>query len=175
MGLVIRSPRPEELAQLGPLEQRAAERFRTSPHPYAVELPSFDPEQLADLHRAGTVWVAEVSEAQLVGFAIAGYLGDEPYLHELDVDLAWGRQGIGRALVRRVAVWARERGHRTLLLSTFADVAWNAPYYESLGFERVALSDYAPTMLVQRRADAALGMPAASRVMLRAPLTRLLE
>lgn len=175
MSPVIRKPRPEELALLGALEQRAAERFRTSAHPYAAQLPSFDPDQLAELHRAGTVWVAEAGAGQLVGFVVAGYLGDDPYLHELDVEVAWGRQGVGRALIRRVAEWARDAGHASLLLATFADVPWNAPYYERLGFATIPLAEYGPSMLAQRRADAALGMPVASRVMMRAPLVRLLQ
>src|SRR5690349_11569222 len=123
----IRAARPDDLPGLAPLELQAAVRFADSLHPYARELPPFDAGELAALQRAGTVWVAVGAEDRPVGFAIAGWLGDDPYLHELDVAPAYARRGIGRALIARVAAWASTRGHACLLLSTFADVPWNAP------------------------------------------------
>jgi GNAT superfamily N-acetyltransferase len=170
----IRTAHAHELPLLAPLELRAAERFRDSVHAYAIDLPAFDPEELAELHRAGTVWVAVAAEEALLGFALGGWLGTEPYLHELDVEPAHGRRGVGRALVRRVAAWAREAGGQSLLLSTFSDVPWNAPYYARLGFELVPLEDYSPTMRARRQSDGVAGMPVASRVMMRAGLERLL-
>jgi GNAT superfamily N-acetyltransferase len=170
----IRAAHAHELPLLAPLELRAAERFRDSLHAYASDLPAFDPDELAELHRAGTVWVAASSDDALLGFALGGWLGTEPYLHEIDVEPAHGRRGIGRALVRRVAVWAQESSGRSLLLSTFSDVPWNAPFYARLGFELVPLEEYSPTMLARRQTDALVGLRVSSRVMMRAPLERLL-
>jgi len=171
---VIRVAAPAELPQLGLLEDRAAQRFRDSAHPYAVHLPHFDVEQLVELQRAGTVWVAVDAGGTLLGFVIGGYLGEHAYVHELDVDLPYGRRGVGRALVRRVAAWAAERGHDLLLLSTFADVPWNAPFYERLGFTVVPTDDYDPVMRAQRRSDGSAGLKLDSRVMMRAPVRHLL-
>jgi predicted N-acetyltransferase YhbS len=88
--------------------------------------------------------------------------------------VAHDRRGVGRALVRRVAEWARSAGFETLLLSTFCDVPWNAPYYARLGFEIVPLEAYDEAMLAQRQSDAAAGMRVESRVMMRAPVGKLL-
>ena len=60
---------------------------------------------------------------------------------------------ICRLLIRRVAEWARDGGYETLLLSTFSDVPWNAPYYARVGFVAVSLEAYTPDMHAQRERD----------------------
>jgi GNAT superfamily N-acetyltransferase len=169
----IRSARPADLPLLAALELRAAQRFRESLHPYACELPPFDFDELAALQRAGTVWVAASERDELLGFAIAGRLGAEAYLHELDVEPAQARRGIGRALIRRVAAWARERGDTSLVLSTFRDVPWNGPYYERLGFAVVPEHEYTEEM-AELRARERRTMRLESRIVMRAPIERLL-
>jgi GNAT superfamily N-acetyltransferase len=171
---LIRPAVAADLPLLGPLEDRAGLRFRESVHPYCADFSSFDAGHLAELVGAGTVWVAVGADDTPIGFAIAEARGGEGYLHELDVDVAHGRRGVGRALVRRVAEWARSTGFETLLLSTFRDVPWNAPYYERLGFQIVPLDVYDDAMRAQRQSDAAAGMRLESRVMMRAALGRLL-
>jgi GNAT superfamily N-acetyltransferase len=171
---MIRDAKAADLALLGPLEDRAGLRFLESAHPYCASMVHFDPARLAELASAGTVWVAVAAQGAPVGFAIAEARGREAYLHELDVEVAYGRRGVGRALIRRVAFWARSRGLEALLLSTFRDVPWNGPYYERLGFEVVPLDTYDDSMHAQRRSDAAAGMRVESRVMMRASLAQLL-
>ncbi|HYJ09075.1 MAG TPA: GNAT family N-acetyltransferase [Polyangiaceae bacterium] len=171
----IRLARADELLGLGALELRAAERFAHSVHPYACALPAFDRDELAELQRAGTVWVAAEDDDRLLGFAIGGWLGDDPYLHELDVEPDHARKGIGRALIRRVAEWARTTERASLVLSTFSDVPWNAPYYRRLGFEIVPLEAYTPAERALRAREAAGGLRIDSRVIMRAPLDRLVE
>jgi GNAT superfamily N-acetyltransferase len=161
------------LPLLGPLELGAAERFRDSLHPYACDLPEFPLSELERLQRLGTVWVAVSAGDEPIGFAIAGRLGSEAYLHELDVEVGWARRGVGRALIVRVARWAQANGDASLVLSTFRDVPWNAPYYARLGFDEVPASAYTPAMHGLRENEAK-SMPIASRVVLRAPLERLL-
>lgn len=134
----------------------------------------FDLSRLTELCQAGSVWVAADATDQPVGFVIAEALSDDGYVHELDVEQAYGGRGVGRALLRRVAEWAKARGLGTLLLATFSDVAWNAPFYQRVGFALVPLSEYTPRMLAQRHSDIATGMKPASRVMLRGPVDAVL-
>lgn len=173
--IVIRPAQTADVPLLGPLEDRAGMRFADSPHPYCASFPHFDVDRLAELVRAGTVWVAADAGDQPIGFVIAERWGDDGYVHELDVEEAYGRRGVGRRLLGRVAQWARAEGTSGLLLSTFSDVPWNAPFYAQLGFQVVPLDAYTTTMLAQRESDAAAGMPLTSRVMMRAPLALLLN
>lgn len=168
-----RLARGKDLPLLGALELRAAQRFRDSNHPYACDLPPFPLAELELLQRARTVWVAVNPSDEPVGFAIAGRLGQDAYLHELDVELSFARRGVGRALIRRVAEWARDRGDTSLVLSTFRDVPWNAPYYERLGFAVVSEREYTPEM-AELHAREGQTMRLDSRVVLRAPLEHLL-
>jgi GNAT superfamily N-acetyltransferase len=170
----IRLARADELPALGPLELRAAKRFLDSAHPYASALPAFDRDELARLQRLGTVWVAvDNDEQRLLGFAIGGWLGDDPYLHELDVEPDQARRGIGRALIRRAAEWARTTGRASLVLSTFSDVPWNGPYYRRLGFEVIPLEAYTPAQHELRAREAAAGLRVDGRVIMSASLQKL--
>jgi GNAT superfamily N-acetyltransferase len=173
--LMIRAAYTRDLPLLGPLEDRAGQRFKDSRHPYCASFPHFDVDRLAALAQAGTVWVAVDAGDEPIGFVIADRWGDDGYVHELDVEEAYGRRGVGRRLLGRVAEWARDDGASSLLLSTFSDVPWNAPFYARLGFAVVPLDAYTTAMLAQRQSDAAAGMPLASRVMMRAPLASLVN
>lgn len=80
-----------------------------------------------------TIWVAEEAGA------LAGFLGATPesdglHIAELDVHPDFQRRGIGRALLRAAAEYARAEGYPRLILTTFADVPWNAPFYAAQGF-----------------------------------------
>ncbi len=82
----------------------------------------------------------------LVGEAVAGFLVAEPFrreLHiwEMDVAPQFQRRGIGAGLVRAAQIDARNTGFKTLTLTTFRDVPWNAPFYARLGFEEVTAID----------------------------------
>ncbi|MDP1554166.1 MAG: GNAT family N-acetyltransferase, partial [Hyphomonas sp.] len=48
-----------------------------------------------------------------------------------------GRRGLGAALIRRVFQDAADRGLKTVTLSTFRDLPWNAPFYRTLGFREL--------------------------------------
>jgi len=174
-GFTLRPAHRDDVPLLGQLEVRAALRFRDSVHPYCAALPSFDAKHLAELAQAGTVWVAARADDVPVGFVVAERLGNEGYVHELDVEDAYGRRGLGRELVRRVAEWARDAGLPTLLLSTFSDVPWNAPFYARLGFEVVPLGQYDAALWARRESDGRSGLVLASRVIMRASVQRVLE
>ncbi len=51
---------------------------------------------------------------------------------------AFQQRGIGGGLMRACMIDARNSGFCALTLTTFRDVAWNAPFYSRLGFFEVA-------------------------------------
>lgn len=73
--------------------------------------------------------------ARPVGFVQVLDLADHAHLEQLSVDPAYGRRGIGRALVLAAQRESRRRGRTHLTLRTYADVPWNAPFYARCGFE----------------------------------------
>ena len=76
---------------------------------------------------------------------------------------AWG------ALLDAVAAWAAQRGLPATTLTTFADVPWNAPYYQRLGFRVLAESELTDGLRRIREHEAARGLAAWPRVTMRRP------
>jgi len=136
--------RPTHLAdifRLQEIERSAAELFRGS------SLIDIDAMAVASLGehetsiQQGLSFVAEV-EGRIAGFVFGEMHFDDAYLHELDVDPAFGQRGIGATLVRKFVSGARAKGAKAVYLSTFREPKWNAPFYRKLGFVDVARGDY---------------------------------
>ena len=94
------------------------------------------------------------------------------HIEQVSVRPAFGRRGIGRALIEHVATWARERDLPAVTLTTFLDVAWNAPYYERCGFRVLRPDEVTPELAAIRRHEAELGLDQWPRVCMRRDLAR---
>lgn len=93
-----------------------------------------------------------------VGFARLEELDGAAHLEQLSVVPEWSGQGIGRALVEAAKAWARESGYHRMTLSTFAGIAFNAPFYRSCGF--VELQEPGPGLAALRAEESRLGLDA---------------
>lgn len=100
------------------------------------------------VRRPGFLLVADEPPA---GFVHVLDLDGHAHLEQLSVHPSRMRRGLGRALVMAAQVEAARRGHPSLTLCTYADVAWNAPFYRQLGFREVD-EDVAPTAVRRLRA-----------------------
>ncbi|MEM9173591.1 MAG: GNAT family N-acetyltransferase, partial [Myxococcota bacterium] len=128
--------RPDEAARCPEIEARAAVRFAPEDLPPSVASQVTDLEELVVAQREGRLLVARVDEGETpVGFVLLEDHGEEAHLAEVDVLPEYGGAGIGRDLVEAACAWARIKGFATITLSTFRDVAWNAPFYARVGFE----------------------------------------
>ena len=83
---------------------------------------------------------------RVVGFAATRVIGQALYLDQVSVLPEAGRRGLGRRLVLEVIEASRERGLKSVLLSTFRDLAWNGPFYRQLGFREVPRKRITPWM-----------------------------
>ena len=81
----------------------------------------------------GFVLVLELDGA-VVGFAHVLDLGRVAHLEQLSVTPEHGHRGHGRRLLDAAITEARRRGHHRMTLRTYADVPWNAPFYQRHGF-----------------------------------------
>ncbi|MEM7458133.1 MAG: GNAT family N-acetyltransferase [Pseudomonadota bacterium] len=93
------------------------------------------------------VFVARNEHGWAVGFALVRLRGNGLYLDQVSVHPDHGQKGIGRALVIRVLTEAENRKLPHVSLSTFRDVAWNGPFYASMGFKEIPREKLEPYMI----------------------------
>jgi len=166
----IRLALADEIALLPALEEEATQRFWSIDD--LRELPDdiTAVEDLAAACELGNVWVAVTPEEDLVGFAYGTRVDDCFHLEEVAVSQAWGRRGVGRALLRAVADYAARAGYPAVTLTTYRDVAWNAPFYAKLGFAVVESAAWTQGLLDAVRAEESRGLPPALRVVMQLEL-----
>ena len=80
--------------------------------------------------------------------------------------------GVGRSLLEHLAVRAAADGVRSLTLTTFAQVPWNAPYYARCGFWRLTPAELLPGLRAIREREAARGLDRWPRVCMRRDIRR---
>jgi len=129
----VRAARPEDLPLLKAIEGAADQTFVSVFGPLDWDEPS---EGEWRARQPGFLLVSE-DDDDVVGFAHVLWLEGTAHLEQLAVHPDHHRRGHGTALLRAAMERARQEGHDTLTLSTFAEVPWNAPYYRSHGFEVV--------------------------------------
>jgi 4-diphosphocytidyl-2-C-methyl-D-erythritol kinase len=157
--------RPEHVAPLPDLEFRAAQLYRGHGISDEILAGTSDVEALHEAQQAGLLWVALDEGGQPVGFAFVEEFDGGLYLSELDVLPEHGRRGLGRALVTSLLSFADEQ-QQHVLLSTFSDIPWNAPFYATLGFIAVDPTQYTPGMQMLRLQEQRKGLPLERRVLM---------
>ena len=83
------------------------------------------------------MWLAE-DDSEVVGY-VGGHLtrrfGCEGELQYLYVAPPYRRQGVGRALVRQLALWFVEQRRQRVCVNVDSDSPGAVPFYQSLGAE----------------------------------------
>lgn len=148
-----------EYGVLPAVERAAAALFRESPYPHLADGPL-----AADSMEPGdTVWIV-ADEDSIVGFAICRKSGAALHIQEIDIHPAHARRGLGKQLIEHVVHFARRRHFEAVTLTTFADVAWNGPYYARLGFLLVPMDVMSAELRDILVAERAAGIPMAQRI-----------
>jgi ribosomal protein S18 acetylase RimI-like enzyme len=166
----IRPAAEADLAAIQAVERAAGRRFADAGMPEIAAQPPRDRAALAAGVARGLLVVMDDPRSGLVGFALARPLARSLHLEEVSVLPEHGRRGLGAALVCHVAGLGRARGLRRLTLATFADVPWNRPWYERLGFRVLADDEQDADLRAVRREEAAAGLPVDARVVMSLPL-----
>ena len=117
----------------------------------------------------GRLWVA-IEDERPVGFIIVSIIEGNLHIDEVDVLPAYGRRGIGRALMKTACSWGQSLGLSHATLSTQANVPWNLPYYQKLGFEVMPSVEWTPAYHRIREIEAAAGFPMSERVLMKLTL-----
>ncbi|MGH9116912.1 MAG: GNAT family N-acetyltransferase [Acidimicrobiales bacterium] len=125
---------------------------------------------LATYIGAGRAWVV-LDGDDSVGYVIVDVVDDAAHIEQVSVRLDHARRVLGRVLIDHVALWARARSLGAVTLTTFADVAWNAPYYERIGFRRLADHELSAGLAAIVGHEAKLGLDPTMRVAMVRPAT----
>lgn len=167
----IRRGRMDDVPYLKPIERAATLRFRDHEAFDAFWALNFSPELFAREVARGRLWVATAEDDDHpIGFAFTSEIDGNAHLEEIDVHPDASGQGVGSALLERVAHQARESGFRFLTLSTLEDVPWNAPYYARRGFAIVPLDELTAGYIELLKQEAQSGFPMHLRVIMRKEL-----
>lgn len=154
----LRHGRPDDLSTVQTIEQRAATRFIALGMRAAAQLPVQTLEALRVACEARRLLVAVDGEDRPVGFALFEAAKDAVHLHELDVLPEHGGRGLGRQLIEAVAAWGVAAKLRTMTLTTFRDVPFNAPFYARAGFRILETHELTPRLARIREEERSHGI-----------------
>ena len=118
----------------------------------------------------GPLWVAADPDDRPVGFALAGTIAPWAFLDQLSVLPGHGRQGLGTALLETVAAWAKTQGFPALILTTYREPPWNAPFYAKHGFSELTQAHWSAALIALVARETALGHPLERRCVMIRPL-----
>lgn len=131
----IRDARPDDLRTLQQIEVAAGELFREVG---MAEIADDDPpslERLDGYRAAGLAWVAAGESDSPVAYLIGDEVDGNLHIEQVSVLPSHAGHGLGRALIDHADREAARRRLPALTLTTFEQVAWNAPYYARCGFD----------------------------------------
>ena len=171
--ILIRPATREDAAAMAAVEVAAAQRFRAIGMTHIAEAGPTDAAAVLVRIDDGRAYVAVDPEGTCVGFAFYRLLDARRlYLEELDVAPSHAGQRIGARLIEQVTARAAQEGIAEVVLSTFRDAPWNAPYYARLGFNIVDDAALDDTLRAIRAHHVALGLDETQRVFMRADVRR---
>jgi GNAT superfamily N-acetyltransferase len=164
---MIRLARAADLPVLQDIERAAGAPFRD--HDMAA-IADDEPPTIAELteyHRDGRCWVVTDPDDHPIGYLLGAVVDNAAHVEQVSVHPGHWRRGHGRRLIDTLGEWAAERGLDGLTLTTFADIPWNAPYYERLGFRVLAEDELTGGLRQVRAQEAERGLDAWPRVTMR--------
>ena len=167
---MIRVAREDEIARLREIEVEAGRLFRTVDMAEIAADEALPSAELLTYQRDGRAWVPTDDAGTPVAYLIAAWVDGVVHIEQVSVEPAHAGRGIGAALIEHVAAWARAHGSPALSLTTFAEVPWNAPYYERLGFRRLPEAGLTPGLRRIRAEEAAHGLDRWPRLAMRCDL-----
>src|ERR1700694_4153310 len=151
MIIVIREARLGDSVAIREIERLAGQRFRSVGLDETADDEPVSLDTLTVYANAARSWVAASGRASIpVGYAIVDVVDDCAHLEQISVRPDYQGAGLGRALMDRVATWAKETGRDAVTLTTFSDVPWNRPLYEHLGYRVLPASEIGPELRALR-------------------------
>jgi GNAT superfamily N-acetyltransferase len=156
-----------DLPRLQENERQAGEVFRNVGMNAVADDEPLSVELLRGYVERGQAWVIADHLDVPVAYLLADVVDGAGHVEQVSVIPGHSRQGLGRVLLDHACEWALGNGPKAVTLTTFANVAWNAPYYERCGFRRLPADDLTSGLLRIRREESDHGLDAWPRVCMR--------
>jgi ribosomal protein S18 acetylase RimI-like enzyme len=166
----LRAAAIADLPRCQDIERAAGECFRPIGMAEIADDEPLSLDELAGFQRSGLAWVAVDEEDRPVAYLIAEPVDEALHIEQVSVHPDFAHRGIGRRLIEHAAEHAAAEGIRALTLTTFTDVAWNAPYYARCGFEPIPDAALTPGLRKIREQEAAHGLDRWPRTCMRRTL-----
>jgi ribosomal protein S18 acetylase RimI-like enzyme len=170
MNRKIRPARADDLPRLVAIEVAAGAPFRSLGMDSVADDAPPAIDHLASFQSAGRAWVVPDDDDLPAAYLLLAVVDGAAHIEQVSVDPAFAHRGLGRDLVEHAARWAEAAGHTALTLTSFAEVPWNGPYYQRLGFCVVAAEEQGPGLRGLREQEAARGLDRWPRVAMRRSL-----
>src|SRR5262245_34090737 len=158
MALSTREARVGDIPSLIAIERAASEMFRSLSMDFVADDDPGSPAELAPYIRGHRAFVSTGECDAPVAYIILDLVDGAAHIEQVSVHPDHARQGIGRTLIERADEWARERNLRSLTLTTYVDVPWNAPYYKRLGFRNLPLDEETQGLRTIKERERAAGL-----------------
>lgn len=168
---MIRQARADDLPVLRDVENAAGAPFRDLGMAAVADDEPLSVADLAVFQIAGRAWVAVDSSDQPIAYLLLEVVDGAAHVEQVSVHPEHAGHGLGRALLDTAEDWAKQRGLTALTLTTYVDVAWNAPYYRRLGFTILAEDQIGDGLRRIREHEAAHGLTRWPRVAMRREIT----
>lgn len=164
----IRKAIPSDVATLPTIEHSAAQIFRDHPQLGWIADDGVQSEQEHLNYIVQEMeWVAVDSADLPIGFINIERLQESVHICEVSVCQSWQGKGIGRQLIQQVLTFALQQGVNAVTLTTFRDIAWNAPYYQRLGFSVIQANELTAELAMILQQEVNSGFNAEQRCAMR--------
>jgi GNAT superfamily N-acetyltransferase len=142
----IRLAQEHEVSVIQAIGIDADTRFLATAYPEVCDGSSIPSTAAQAAIAQGRLWVALGNADTPVGWVYVSRLSGEYCVGHISVLVAYGRQGIGTALMETAKEDARARGEPSMVLAAQCDVPWSGPWYERMGYVALEPSQWTDAM-----------------------------
>jgi GNAT superfamily N-acetyltransferase len=152
------------------IERAAGAAFRSLGMDLVADDDPGSPEELAPYAEDRRAFVVVDATDRPLGYLLVDAVDGAAHVEQVSVDPEYAGRKLGRALIERAGMWARDRGLGALTLTTYVEVPWNGPYYERLGFRYLTADEETQGLRAIRDHERRSGLDAWPRACMRRPL-----
>ncbi|KAJ9607136.1 hypothetical protein H2200_008208 [Cladophialophora chaetospira] len=138
----VRPASESDIDYIWAIDSSATKKFGSIPALADLAASEESPEKFESWLNQGRVYLVEERDAP-VGFVAAHEVNDVLHINEIGVHEDHQGKGIGALLLQAIFEWGQDiarqnnRDVARVSLTTYADVAWNGPWYKKHGFRKV--------------------------------------